>query len=95
MLRLVAPEVCVLGPVDPTVAPRVAPENAPAGEDRALAETVNPERVDGILGARGVVLAGSGGREQPERMAPHLHEGYADVPHGLTSLMRLPCRERR
>ena len=58
VLRLAAAaEVGVLGPVDAAVAPRVAAQQPPAGEDAALDEAVRAERVDRVLRAARVVLA--------------------------------------
>ena len=82
MLRLVpAAEAGVLGPVDAAVAPGITAEDPPAREGGALEKTVDPERVQRVLLARGVVLAGPGRREQPERVAPYEDQADADIPH--------------
>src|SRR5262249_60553578 len=43
--------------VNSAVAPRIAPEQPPAGEDRPLHEAVLPQRVERVLRAGRVVLA--------------------------------------
>ena len=66
MLRDGSPEQpLVVRVVDAAVAPRVAAQEPPAGEHRAADEPVLAQRVERVLRAGRVVLAGAG-REQPE-----------------------------
>ena len=65
---------------------------ASAVSSAALHEPVCPKRVDRVLRAARVVLAGAGGRQQAERPAPRVDEADAEIAWHLTPQ---PCRVRR
>src|SRR4026209_492880 len=60
--------------VDSAVAPRVAAKDSPAGEHAATGEAELAERVERVLRAARVVLAGPVRRQQTESPAPRVHE---------------------
>src|SRR5262245_57432518 len=67
--------------VDPAVTPRIAAEDAPAGEHAATDEAELAERVEGVLRTARVELACALGREEPEGPAPRVHEPDPEVLH--------------
>src|SRR5262245_35918866 len=64
--------------VDPALAPRVAAQEPPAGEDHSPHEPVLTQRVDRVLRAGRVVLAAAG-KEDAERVPVHVDEPDAEV----------------
>ena len=76
--------VLVARVVDAAVAPRVAAEQPPAGDDPAADEPELPERVERVLRAARVVLARARRRQQAERVPPGVDEADAEPPHACT-----------
>src|SRR4029450_8773774 len=85
----------VLGVVDAAVAPGIAAEEAPGGVRAAFHEPVEAKRIDRVLRAARVVLAGAGGREQAECVPPRVDEtgpgGAGDPPAAAWPSTSRPC----
>ncbi len=77
--RLGRKETLVTDVVDAAVAPRVAAQEPPGGQQAAAQETELPKRVDRVLRAGGVVLAAAL-REGAERVPIHVDAGDAGGP---------------
>jgi len=95
MLRLVAAtEVGVLGPVDAAVAPGVTAEDAPTGEGGPLEETVDPECVQRVLGARRMESAAGRKQRRENGLVPADQAGEQAARNGSEAGHRSPRPQR-
>src|SRR5215217_5403407 len=76
------------------VALLIAAQEPPPGENRAAEESIGPERVERVLRAARVVLAGAG-EDWAEGPAPGIDDSHRRVPHVArlrTSSIRSPSQ---